>query len=663
MAKYTPYVDDEKEINLLPRKLTPAEAQRAAKEARVLEPAPDMERIDWKDKQGYVKGQGKLQLPQEPASIPNKYSDYVEESDTTRPLGGDWENYGQGILVGAKRLGLGAKQRLDEAANAMESTFGGQSINRSLGMRNASDILPETQQKVAEDRRYNAPLMNTKAGQWGGITATAVPAVAAGLIPGGQGVAGSLLTGGALGAAEPTLKDESVLGNTLWGAGLNAVVPGGAGLFKLGKAAVYDPFAKSGQEEIARVIMQNFGIGPQHISGLTSKPTITGARTTMAEQIGDTQASAGAARLQDSLRTNPQSASRYTQREIENNKVRTDLLHALSGTDGEREAFDLARSDAAKKLYKKAYDVPVNMAAKSPAERGELAKLLKMPAVQDAMKTAQITAKNKGLNLQNIHKQVEGLHLMKMEMDDAINSATKAEKFARAASIKTARDRLVTFIERTSPDYENARKTYAAQSKPLNQFDIADEVRKRGTSSLSDLGGSPRLMPGGITRSMSDEQALIKKATGGKAKQKELKDILEPDQLTKLKAVSDETDRMAAVASAGAGPGSPTAQRTVGQNILNKLGGSLIGPSAGHALQNSTLANTAMKLPQMMYQNIAEPRIQQILTDMTLDPGRANEIMAKLSPANRGQVEKALKSKAVQQVFRAALPSYFLGSE
>lgn len=662
MAKYTPYVDDEKEINLLPRKLTPVEAELAAKEARVMEPAPDMERIGWKDKQGYVKGQGKLQLRQE--EVPNKYTEYVEESpsDATHPLGTDWENYGQGVLVGGKRLVLGAKQRMDEVANALESTFGGQGINRALGMRNAADILPETQQKVIEDRRYNAPLMNTKAGKWGGITSTAIPAIAAGFVPGAQGIAGSLLAGGVLGAAEPTLPDESVVGNTLWGAGLNAVVPGAAGLFKLGKAATIDPFIKSGQEDIARVIMQNFGIGPQHVGGLTSKPTITGARTTMAEQIGDTQASAGAARLQDSLRVNPENAARYTQREIENNKVRTDLLHALSGTDGEREAFDLARSDAAKQLYKKAYDVPVNMAAKSHAERGELAKLLKIPAIQDAMKTAQVTAKNKGLNLQNIHKQVEGLHLTKMEMDDAINNATKAEKFARAASIKTARDRLVTFIERMSPDYENARKTYAAQSKPINQFDIADEVRKRGTSSLSDLGGSPRVMPGGITRAMSDEKALIKKATGGKVPQKELKDILEPDQLQKLKAVSSEADQMAAVASAGAGPGSPTTQRAVGQNILNKFG-SLAGPAAGTMAQNSTVLNTMMKLPQMLYQHVAEPRIQQILTDMTLDPGRANEIMAKLSPSNRSEVEKALKSKAVQRVFRAALPSYFLGSE
>ena len=78
-------------------------------------------------------------------------------------------------------------------------------------------------------------------------------------------------------------------------------------------------------------------------------------------------------------------------------------------------------------------------------------------------------------------------------------------------------------------------------------------------------------------------------------------------------------------------------------------------------VQNSTVANTLIRLLQYAYQHVAEPRIQQVLTDITLDPGNGAKIMARLSPANRSEVQKALQSRAVQQLFRASLPAYAFG--
>jgi hypothetical protein len=138
-------------------------------------------------------------------------------------------NLGSGIKKGVTDIALGAKQRLDEGAAFMENKFGGQGINQVLGLQNAADIQKQTQATVDQKRIDDAPLMKTAGGQIGNFVGVAAPAVAAAFIPGGQGLAGSALTGGILGAAQPTSGNESVTGNVVGG------VAGGAVGFGVGK--------------------------------------------------------------------------------------------------------------------------------------------------------------------------------------------------------------------------------------------------------------------------------------------------------------------------------------------------------------------------------------------------------------------------------------------
>ena len=194
-------------------------------------------------------------------------------------------------------------------------------------------------------------------------------------------------------------------------------------------------------------------------------------------------------------------------------------------------------------------------------------------------------------------------------------------------------------------------------------MDIIEEILKKGTSANKSVAGDDLFKPGTLANVMRDEAKLIRDATGGKSSAKKLDEILSPDQKRKLDAIVKETSRAETIAREGTGRGSPTRQRTVGQGLLNQFGTAFAGPTAGRALQNSTVGNTLTKIPDYLYRNVAEPRIQQILTDMTLDPGNAAKLMARLSPANRSEVRKALESKAVQQVFRALLPAYALGMD
>jgi hypothetical protein len=130
------------------------------------------------------------------------------------PLGTDGQNLLAGIGMGMTNLVRGGKQRLDEAAAALESVVpGGAGVSRSLGGKTAADILKDTQASIAESRATDAPLKQTKAGIAGDIVGSVVPLSV-------LGPAGAVAGGAASGYLAPTTDGESVLKNTAIGGAL-----------------------------------------------------------------------------------------------------------------------------------------------------------------------------------------------------------------------------------------------------------------------------------------------------------------------------------------------------------------------------------------------------------------------------------------------------------
>lgn len=159
-----------------------------------------------------------------------KWDDEPAKSAEPSPTDGNsfLGNLTAGIVSGMTDLALGAKQRFDEGAAALEKKFGGQKLGAALGMPSAENVLANTQNKIVEKRKMDAPLLATAGGKAGNITSKVAPAIGAALLPGGQGLAGSLLAGSGLGFAEPTIEGESVAKNTLWG-GVGGVTGYGVG--------------------------------------------------------------------------------------------------------------------------------------------------------------------------------------------------------------------------------------------------------------------------------------------------------------------------------------------------------------------------------------------------------------------------------------------------
>lgn len=535
------------------------------------------------------------------------------------------------------------------------------------GVQQLNPFADNNQADIDEAKRQDAPLMKTKAGLAGNIAGNVAIALPTTFIPGAQTLGGAAAVGAAQGFIQPVASDESRLKNTLIGgvaAPVGIALGRGAVAAAKGGKALVEPFTQAGRDAIAGRTLQRFGVEAADVAGASGKPTVTGAVPTLAEQIARPEGAAGAARLQDAVRAlDPEVAGKFVAREAENNAARVNTLKDLAGEGGARDFAEAMRNGTAKELYAKAFETPMNPGLLSAAERGEVTKLLKVPAIQDAMKSAKEIAANQGMNISKPGGSIEGLHLTKLALDDAIQAASaggSAAAINKAMSIKAARDRLLTFMDRMSPGYGEARATYAAMSKPLNQADVAAEVLKKGTASTADLAGNARLMPNAVGNVMKDEGKLIKNATGRDLGTSKLSDLLDPQQLQKLTAVAKEVDRAAAVGRAANGPGSATAQRLSSQNILRQI----LGPTGlPESWAESTLLNTAMRPVQFAYSGVAEPKIQSTLAELILNPEKAALALKAANPTERAMLVKVLKNPELARTVKAALPAAAVSSE
>jgi hypothetical protein len=505
------------------------------------------------------------------------------------------------------------------------------------------------QASIDASKRHDAALMNTTAGSAGNIAGKVVAGLPAVFVPGANTLVGAAAVGGAQGLLEPTATGESVAGNVALGAagGAAGVVAGRAiraGVH--GGRALMEPFTRAGQERIAGRTLQRFAENPNALAGATSARTATGAMPTLAEATRDR----GIATLERSLgQQDPQIAARFAQRGVENNAARMGVLEDLAGTDGAR-TFAAANRDAtASQLYKQAQDVGLNPL--TSGRKGEITQLLKRPAMQQAIKEAKRLAQNEGVNIGNPAGSVKGLDYVKRALDDQIAGAMGNEK-----RILTAlKDRLLTTVDDLSPEYAAARNVYADMSRPINQMDIGQRLLDKTTSATRDMAGNQRLQANSFARALNDEQALIRGATGFRGN-RELTDVLEPQQIASLNAIREELELAANLANAANGPGSQTAKSLASQNLLRQT----LGPTGmPQSWSENALLQTAMR-PVQWGMQVAEPRIQNALADILLDPQRARQALQAATPAQRNALLQALGpylQQAGQQSVPAALVS------
>jgi len=519
-----------------------------------------------------------------------------------------------------------------------------------------------SQSEIDSARANDAPLMKTGAGQVGNVLGKVAVGLPAAFVPGANSLTGAALIGGAQGALEPTAADESVLQNMLIGgaAGAGGVAAGRA--LKSGyqgAKALVEPFTAAGQQRIAGRVIERFATDPKALKAASSARTATGAAPTLAESTRDP----GLAILERSLaQQDPQIAAQLGQRAAENNAARVGVLEGIAGTDATRTAAEAAREQAAGQMYKAATSATYTIDDK-------LANLLERPAIKQAMERAKTLAANQGRPFSfgveaanpfsgmgvptQTSKQItgQGLQDLKMALDEMLNDPASGFAGKAGGAVKGLRGQIVDWMERANPDFRAARMAYAEQSKPLNQMDVGRRLLDKTTAAVRDLGGNQKLQAKAFSRALNDEQSLVRSATGFKGVNA-LEDVMTPEQIGKIGAVRNELELIANLGNAANGPGSQTAKSLASQNLLRQV----LGPTGlPQSWAEGTMLQTLMR-PVQFGMAAAEPRIQNKLAEIMLNPDAAKKALKSVTPKEANKLLQLLAPYA-QQAAQQSVPA------
>lgn len=468
---------------------------------------------------------------------------------------------------------------------------------------------------VAESRKLDAPLMQSGHAQAGNVAGNVAAFAPTAFVPGANTVTGGALIGAASGLLTPSTSTTETLTNIGVGGAAGAAVPA---LITAGKTAksFIDPLYQGGRNKIVgQAIADTAGTDPRQLAQALrgNQSQVPGVQRTVAE-VADNPSLAAMQRT--ATQTNPMVMNEAASRQAANNQARVSALRELAGTDGQREFYDAARQRAANDLYERAFSVGVEPENLSPAMRGEVTKLLNMPAVQDALKQARTNAQNYGMSLSSTEGNIMGLHQAKLAMDDQINKLMggTAAEVNKANAVRAARDRLVTFMESMSPDYGDARTTYAAMSKPINQMDVAQRILDKSVNPMNES-----LYPQQFARLLSDDTA--RSVTG--MKNATMSSVMDQGQLSTLNAVKDDLARQQFAQNAGRGVGSDTVQKLAYNNILNQAGVPSAVRNFGPA---GIVGSVAERAGNIVYKD-ANEKLSEQLARALLDPNQAASLV------------------------------------
>ena len=530
-----------------------------------------------------------------------------------------------------------------------------------LGIRQLVGMAPQSE--VDEVKKRDEALMNSG----GGITGNILTQIGMALAPGG----GLLRTGKAIGspglaaAGKAILSAPATLGGAATSAGMGALQSGiqpvatgdsraknmmiggaagaavpVAGMALKGASAAVEPLYEGGRNQIiGRALREAAGPNVDDaVRGLSNAPQLVpGSLPTAGEAAG----SPGIAAMQRAAAAVDPEA--YGRRAIEQNAARVNALRSVAGDEGQKTFFEASRKTAADDLYKQAFDkgtdifrdpatgqfLPKNVVA---GVKGEITNLTKRPAVQEAIDRARKLAANEGFKIDDPSGSVRGLHYVKTALDDMIEQAGKRGQANEQRILVGLKDRMLTTIDRLSPDYAQARVTFREMSKPINQMEVGESILNKSTSALESMGGQPRLYPENLARALREADQTAQRATGFSGAR--MADVMDPAQMATLNAVKDDLGRNVFSQNAGRGAGSDTVQKLAMSNLMQRSGlpmGVVNIPGVGRA------GNWA-------YQN-ADELMKLKLAQALLDPKATAQIMKEAAPnVSTEMIAKALRA-------------------
>lgn len=441
--------------------------------------------------------------------------------------------------------------------------------------------------------------------------------------------AGVGATQGLLTPEETGKKDLDLLRSELANVGTGAVIAAPTPVlgkiantvYGAGKAAL-EPFNQSGRNLIiGRALRQFSGNDAEKaIANMRSaEQLVNGVQPTVAEVAGVPSLAA----VQRAVGGNPITTNAFAARKEANDIARTEALRNIASPTRVSKYQEL-RSRMGDELYTPSLNSAMDFAELTPELQKDVVALSKTPAIKRAMGQAQENALNKGYDIGNPNGSLQGLHETKMALDQEINAVrAKLERdnagatSAELEGLKAAKDRLLGFIETVSPEYKQARITYAKLSKPVEQL---ERIANLADKSLNPKDYSVYL--GNFSR----ELEKVKK-----------EGLLSPQQLKRLENLKEDLMRTDFANNAGRGVGSNTMQNLAYNNMLQEVNLPNLLRRRGMA---ETVGNIAARVKDVAYGG-ANKRLTTEMAEALLDPQKAAALMklagkqpleAKISP-------------------------------
>jgi len=269
-------------------------------------------------------------------------------------------------------------------------------------------------------------------------------------------------------------------------------------------------------------IVQQLRYGPSEIVP-GSKPTAAQA----ASPMGVTKFSALGASAEKVLPTE------YYARGTEQKAARANAMRGVGKTPADITAAITAREAATSPLYKQAE-------ARRFAADPTLLQIADDPYIKQALPDAARLSKSQGATFDS--NPTLFIHNVKISLDKML-SRTGDTALARGerAQVMAVKDRLVGWLETKAPEYGQARTTFAAKSKPINQMEVGQYLEGKLTAPL----GAGEQRAGVFATAVRDAAGTIKRATTNEARFKALTDVLTPDQVRVVESIRDDLARAA----------------------------------------------------------------------------------------------------------------------
>ncbi len=492
------------------------------------------------------------------------------------------------------------------------------------------DARNQQMQDTIQSREDDSPLMGTTAGLLGNATGTAAQFLGPGMALRGTTAAraflpatigGNAAQGAAMGAIQPYSSDADRLANTaIGGAGgfVGAALPSmvGAGVRQLrGQTAT-------------RVEKQ---AGRAMLDAMQGRPmtATTSATPGVTLPLGESTLDPGLMRLEDSLRTNPDTGPMFSMLDLQNNAARAGELQRIGGDSAEMAQARAAREAAAGPLYAQASGatVPVDTTLKATLNR------LPNSVITTARRLAQI----EGAQLPKDAAEMTGqqLHYVKLALDNALSRTGPGGLGSVEKRLLTqAKQELVTRISSAIPEYGQAMGQYTAMSAPINRMQLGQELLSRGRAAQDDSLGNPLLQPGKFGTAMRNIDEIAQDVTG--MSNATAQNVVPANDFGILNSINDDLRRQS-VRAMTPGGGPRTAARLLSeQSLTGRLGVNTLTNFLGRSVP---VVGGAVDWWQ---DRATRKALDEMAKLFTSNPQEAQRVLKALAPSQRRQVESAL---------------------